>query len=160
MPRKDIVTGVMVATDGEFWQMMADMDDQGKTPGETMNDMYDRFDRSISEEILEEQRPEQMLMRLQNWVLEWMKYDHEDRCKYPHCYPEPYEIDPFPVEILILEYSNFKLKRTFREFSLSYNFKALCDDGQERSGRYWAFQYHGDFYNPPDYEEFIEWENS
>lgn len=155
MPRKDLVSGCEVMTDAEFWQKMGEI--EGRSAGEAMTNFYQEWDDAVKDYKQSISNPIALLKILKDFTDEDMKYEFETRNNHPEWYvDDPYVVPPYPVEVL--EYSDLEYEERFRGSSLEFNFKALCKDGKVHTGKYLKWDDRGSFYNPPDGEEYIEWE--
>jgi hypothetical protein len=148
MPRKDPITGCTVMTLGDFWSSEAKHEGKGRSAGELAEEFHDEMeaDRKACEDRYRD--PEYALKVLKSAVERWNSY-------------EP-DATPLPVPVEVIEVIEVELGQGFRESILHLRARAryagdetLVEDIIELNDSHTS----GSFYEPPDGDMNVEWEN-
>lgn len=139
MPRKCPHTGVMVATQAEFWQSEAESEGKGRSGGELQAEFFDDMEKTRQEEEKAYYNLSQALEEIQG---AFRNADAEDGIEVPTSI----------TKVIHVEW-NF----SFREKSLAIFAEAVKPNGEKGLILYTDWGTNGSFDEPPDGESNIEW---
>lgn len=163
-------------TQAEFWQAEAESEGKGREPWELRAEFLQEIE---GERVADEQRlkddPAECWRMINDMAQADLKAWEENAACNGERYPErrwvdgqsveslsePYDAGPRPhvptslVEVLEVQMSS----GLSRESSLSVKARVACDDGQERTVTYQAWHSSGSFYEPPDSDESLSWDD-
>lgn len=148
MPKKDSITGCMVMTTGEFFQSEAEHEGKGRSGGELMSETLDEIAGSYEEE--EKRWKENLsdtLSFLQKAVEEYNGFD-----------PDP-DFPPLAKPVSIEEVLDVQVGGSFRTSTLLIKARAKKEDSSEGTIVYKSWHSSGSYYEPPDGDVSIKWEN-
>lgn len=154
MPRKDPVTGVMVMTTGEFFAKEAEREGKGRSGGELMSEMFADMEKSRQETEAEYRNPEFALKTLIEAIKNENSYlteNHADDIANGtvQLIDEPVRV----TEVFDVEY-----KENFGGRSLLLSVVAERKDGTSGVLELREWYSRGSFYEPPDGETDVWWD--
>jgi hypothetical protein len=138
MPRIDPNTGCEVLTTPEVIASMAEHD--GVAPEEIWEDIYTALeeDSRITEQMLRDQALH-IIVTTNDQQREWIE-------------------DELPHPVALVEVLEVHANTTMRGSQSMLKARVRCEDGIERIATYTAWDDPGTYYDPPEYEETVEWE--
>lgn len=146
MPRKDPITGCEVMTFPEF--ISSEAAREGKQPHELMEEMVQDITNDIQDE---EQRlkdnPDESLKTFQDaaqfYIDEWESDKQGAKPLYP------------TKVVAVIE---ARVHYSFRDSKTAVIADVEADDGKVHRIHYFEWSSSGSFYEPPDFESYLEWD--
>lgn len=148
MPRKDPITGCMVMTNAEFWQ--AEASREGRNAGELQEEFYKRLNDETELQRAKYYDNEFTLGFIRSLAAgDLLAYRSDlragEKSEKPHS------------PVVVLEVEDVRIKDSFRSQELWVCGRAICKDQVERRFCATTFHYSGDFYEPPNSDEYLLW---
>lgn len=123
---------------------------EGKREGKTGAEVWDDIVQDLNDDSKES---EQRYLDNPEWLLEEFKKECELTAD---CYEE----GKFPIPVEIIKVESAKVSQNLRSSSSLVVLIAKCKDGKVRRAKWSSSHWSGTFYDPPEEDADIEWENA
>jgi len=157
MPKKDPITGCQVMTLPEFLNKEAEIEGQSRCGMDILDDVFQELDKESNRVANEWKDPKvawEIIAKAAYW--EWESWISECRWIKRHEKESFSERPIIPIKLIGILGTGFH--QNFNSCNGQIKAVVLCDDCVVRNVVYKTYDTVGSFYDPPDNEEFLEWE--